>query len=147
MPHFGLMDADALGPVEAPLQRARLHIRGGRRRLDEGKISAGIVTLYDALEQGMEWYLAAGRERERLTCETCMKADSLSLYAAFVEAGIVDGAFDFGAFDSLVEEALEKDFPDHDYRGLLVGVERVMTQLGIMPFDEGALPPEDPSTF
>lgn len=36
MPHFGLMDADALGPIEAPLMRARLHIRGGRRRLRQG---------------------------------------------------------------------------------------------------------------
>jgi hypothetical protein len=30
MPHFGLMDDDALGPVEGYLMRAKLHIRGGK---------------------------------------------------------------------------------------------------------------------
>jgi hypothetical protein len=29
---------------------------------------------------------------------------------------------------------------------MLRGVELVMTQLGIMPFDENDLPPEDPET-
>ncbi len=50
MPHFGLMDEGSLGPVEGPLMRARLHIRGGKRRLRQGKIAAAIATLYDALE-------------------------------------------------------------------------------------------------
>ena len=56
MPHFGLMNEQELGPVAGPLQRARLHLRGGKRRLRQGKISAGIVTLYDALEGAMLSY-------------------------------------------------------------------------------------------
>jgi hypothetical protein len=50
---FRLMNEQELGPVAGLLQRARLHLRGGKRRLRQGKISAGIVTLYDALEGAM----------------------------------------------------------------------------------------------
>ena len=148
MPHFGLMDENKLGPVEGPLQRARLHIRGGKRRLRQGKISAGIVTLYDALEGAMRSYIAEpGRlakldigEREDLNNEK-------ALYAALIRAGVIDGKFDFEAFDRLTERALQEEMPAYDYHAMLSGIEAVMIQLGVMPFDETLLPPEDPNTF
>ena len=46
-------------PEEGLLLRCRLHIRGGRRRLRQGKIAAGIVTIYDAMTAAMEWYIAS----------------------------------------------------------------------------------------
>jgi hypothetical protein len=49
--------------------------------------------------------------------------------------------------DSALEEALEREMPDYDYKNFLEAVESVMTHLGVMPFDESALPPEDPNTF
>ncbi|HEY6012248.1 MAG TPA: hypothetical protein VIX18_12355, partial [Nitrospirota bacterium] len=138
----------SLGPVAGPLQRARLHIRGGRRRLRQGKISAGIVTLYDALEGAMRYYIAGPggnralpvRQGENLNREK-------DLYAVLVRSGVLDGTFDFIEFDRLVEKALREEMPGYDYRPLLSGIESVMTQLGVMPFDEAALPPEDPRTF
>jgi hypothetical protein len=148
MPHFGLMDEKALGPVRGPLQRARLHIRGGKRRLREGKISAGIVTLYDALEGAMRSYIA---EPGRLVKLAIGKGEDLNndktLYAALVRAGVIDGKLDFEVFDRLLERALYEEMPAYDYRELLTGIETVMTQLGVMPFDETLLPPEDPKTF
>ena len=60
---------------------------------------------------------------------------------------MLDGKLDFYAFDRLTEKALNEEMPSFDYRELLTGIESVMTQLGIMPFDEDALPPEDPKTF
>jgi hypothetical protein len=147
MPHFGLMDEEALGPVRGPLQRARLHIRGGKRRLREGKISAGIVTLYDALEGAMRSYMA---EQGRLAKLPVGKGEDLNndktLYAALVRAGVINGKFDFEAFDQLTERALHEEMPAYDYHELLSNIEEVMAQLGVMPFDE-ALPPEDPNTF
>jgi len=148
MPHFGLMDEKTLGPVEGPRQRARLHIRGGKRRLREGKISAGIVTLYDALEGAMRSYLADPKRSAKLE----MRGDEnlnheKELYAVLVRSGVIDGEFDFEAFDRLVERALHEEMPAYDYRELVAGIETVMTQLGVMPFDEASLPPEDPSTF
>jgi uncharacterized protein YjhX (UPF0386 family) len=148
MPHFGLMNEDALGPVEGPLQRAMLHIRGGKRRFRQGKIAAGIVTLYDALSSAMQWYLALPARRSKLV--VVRDEDLLhdrTAYAVLVRSGVLDGRFDVDAFDRLTEHALVHEMPGYDYRELLEGVEAVMEQLGVMPFDESALPPEDPKTF
>jgi len=148
MPHAGLMDERSLGPVKGPLQRARLHIRGGKRRLRQGKISAGIVTLYDALLAAMEWYMNEPALRENLviTDKDDLKSDA-NVYAVLVQSRVLDGTFDFTAFDRLTEKALQEDLPGYDARELITGFEKVMTQLKVMPFDEALLPPEDPSTY
>ena len=148
MPHAGLMDERSLGPVEGPLMRARLHIRGGKRRLTEGKIAAGIVTLYDALDGAMEWYIASPERMNRLLiAEGDDLGEDRSVYRILVRSLVLDGSFDFGAFDRLVEKALHEEMPDYNYREMLKGLEAVMTRLGVMPFDELALPPEDPETY
>jgi hypothetical protein len=148
MPHAGLMDESTLGPVEGPRQRARLHIRGGRRRLRQGKIAAGIVTLYDALLAAMQACAASPERRTRFSikADEDIKDDRV-LYAVLVRSGVLDGSFDFEAFDRITEKALNEEMPEYDYHVLLAGIESVMTQLGVMPFDEAALPPEDPGTF
>jgi hypothetical protein len=148
MPHAGLMDEKTMGPVEGPLQRARLHIRGGKRRLRQGKISAGIVTLYDALEAAMRSYIDDLEKKSKLNIEEGENLnDDKMAYAVLVRSGVLDGTFDFGAFDRLLEKTLNEEIPWFDYRELLAGIESVMTQLGVMPFDEASLPPEDPKTF
>lgn len=148
MPHAGLMDEKTLGPVEGPRQRARLHIRGGRRRLRQGKISAGIVTLYDALEAAMRSYVEDPGTRGRLDLREgeVLNKESV-LYELLVRSKVLDGTFDFSGFDRLTERALHEEMPGYDYRKLLAEIESVMTQLGVMPFDEALLPPEDPGTF
>ncbi len=140
------MDEKELGPVKGPLQRARLHIRGGRRRLRQGKIAAGIVTLADALSAAMQGYLAAPRRGLTLREKEDLN-DDRTAYTVLVRSGILDGSFDYDAFDRVVEQALQKEMPGFDYRELLRGIEQAMTQLGVMPFDESSLPPEDPATF
>lgn len=142
------MSEKALGPVEGPLQRARLHLRGGKRRLRQGKISAGIATFADALQGAMEWYVAAPERRNSLNINTGENLnDEKTVYAILVRSGVLDGSFDFMAFDRLVERALSEDIVEYDYRDLTARIESVMTRLGVMPFDEAALPPEDPTTF
>jgi len=148
MPHAGLMDEKALGPEEGPLQRARLHIRGGRRRLRQGKIPEGIVTLYDAVCAALEWYFAS-RERKAgliIRADDDLNDDRI-LYEILRRSGILDNSFDYGAFNELVDGVLFRDLSGYDHEGVLRGVESVMTQLGVMPFDEQGLPPEDASTF
>ncbi|TAN38772.1 MAG: hypothetical protein EPN25_13095 [Nitrospirae bacterium] len=148
MPHFGLMNEDELGPEQAALMRARLHIRGGKRRLSQGKISAGILTLYDALLFGMEWFVLSDDRRETLMVhEQDNLRNDRDTYAVLVRSGVLDGRFDYAAFDSLVEYASNNEMPDYDYPPLVGSIDSVMTQLGIMPFDESQLPPEDPKTF
>jgi hypothetical protein len=148
MPHFGLMDADALGPEKAALQRARLHIRAGKRRLRQQKISYGIITLADALTHAMQWHLESPALRKKLIIrEGEDLTDDGTAYAILVHSGVLDGSFDFDAFDRLVEEALEFRLEDFDYKETLRGIESVMARLGVMPFDESKLPPEDPCTY
>ena len=149
MPHFGLMNTeDSFKTAEGALLRAKLHIRGGKRRLRQGKISAGILTLYDALCFAMDWYAFPPDRRKKLDIREGedMKKET-TLYAILVRSGVLDGSFNFAELDSLVDYASENEMPDYDYKKLLQEIESVMTQLGVMPFDEAALPPEDPSTF
>jgi hypothetical protein len=148
MPHFGLMEERQLGPVAGPLQRARLHIRGGKRRLRQGKISAGIVTLYDAVSAAMESYASSPAGKAALKVEPGENVhDERVLYNVLVRSGVIDGSFDFSAFDQLTEKALNQELPDYAYQPLVSGIESLMEQLGVMPFDESELPPEDPKTF
>jgi hypothetical protein len=148
MPHAGLMNEAALGPVEGPLQRARLHVRGGKRRLRQGKVSAGIATLYDALSAAMQWYIASPEREKGLTIFPGEDLnDDRTAYQVLVRSGALDGRFDFDGLDQLVEDALDHEMPGFDAGQALAGIESVMTQLGVMPFDEAVLPPEDPATF
>ncbi len=148
MPHFGLMDEEALGPEAGPLQRARLHLRGGRRRLRQGKISAGIVTLYDALISAFRWYIANPERRSSLEIrEGDDLTDDKTVFEILTRSGVLDEQFDYTEFDKIVEYASDHEMPGYDYRLLLKGVEYFMTRLGVMPFEESDLPPEDPSTF
>ena len=148
MPHAGLMDERALGPEAGPFQRARLHIRGGKRRLRQGKIPEGIITLYDALMAAMEWYFASPARRGHLIIkkDDDLKNDKV-LFEILTRSGVLDGSFDYKALNDLVEEILYHDLKEVEYGKMLEGIESVMIQLGVMPFDESELPPEDPSTF
>jgi len=148
MPHAGLMDEGALGSEAGLLQRARLHIRGGRRRLRQGKVAAAFVTFYDALIAAMEWYFTSSERTNRLVIR---KDDNLKddrvLYEVLVRSGVLDGGFDYLAFDHLIEDIIYEKAAEFDYESLRKGIESVMMQLGVMPFDEEELPAEDPSTF
>ncbi len=148
MPHFGLMDENKLGPVAGPFQRSRLHLRGARRRLRQGKISAGIVTLYDALSAAMDSY--AGSPERRAGLEVRQGEDlkqERDLYRVLARSRVISDDFDFDAFERLMEQALEQELSGFNHQGLLARIESLLTQLGVLPFDEASLPPEDPKAF
>ncbi len=149
MPHFGLMNTeDSFKTAEGALLRARLHMRAGRRRLRQGKISSGIVTLYDALLFAMESHIMSPEKRKGLDIrEGEDLKDDKTLYNVLTRSGVLDGKFDYAAFDEVVDGQASEEMPGYDYKWILEGVESVMTQLGVMPFDEASLPPEDPKTF
>ncbi len=148
MPHAGLMDETLLGAVKGPLQRARLHLRGGKRRLGQGKIAAGIVTLYDGLLAAMDFYCEAAVQEGRLVTNPGEDLrNEKVLYAVLVRTGVLNGRFDFEGFSRLVETALDQELPGYDYRQLVADIDSLMLQLGVLPFNESALPPEDPATF
>jgi hypothetical protein len=106
------------------------------------------VTLYDALSAAMQWYIASPeREQSVKVNEGEDIRDDETAYRVLVRSKVLDGSFDYQAFDSLVVRALNEELADYDYHQVLKGIESVMTQLGVMPFDEAGLPAEDPSTF
>ncbi len=146
MPHASFMRESDYPPEEGLLLRARLHIRGGKRRLEQGRISAGLVTLYDALLAALEWYIESSERRESLKIlEGDNLKDDKSIYDILVRSKVLDGRFDYRAFDKLIERAILEEMDGYSYSEILEEIQSVMTQLGIMPFDETALPPEDPS--
>jgi len=149
MPHFGLMStADSYNTEQGALLRARLHIRGGKRRLRQGKISAGIVTLYDALSFAMRWYISSPERREKLLIRNGESLnDDKTVFEILKRSGLKDPAFDFMELDQLADRALEDEMAGYDYSAVLNSVTSFMTLLGVMPFDESRLPPEDPSAF
>jgi hypothetical protein len=142
------MNEDELGPVEGPLMRAKLHIRCGKRRLYQGKIPMGIITLYDALNSAIQWYIA---EPERLNALRILEGENMkndkTVYEVLTRSKVLDGGLDYAEFEKLVDTALTEEMTGYDYSEFLKSLESVMIQLGVMPFDEDALPPEDPSTF
>lgn len=152
LPHFGLINEDALGPVKGPLMRAKLHIRGARRRFERGQITDGILALYDALCSAMDWYIAAPERRRGLVVK---EGDDLmndeSLYRVLVRSGVLDGSFNYQKMSSLVMKALDKDIQEptseFDWREFMKKTEAVFTALGVMPFDEKTLPEERPEPF
>lgn len=148
MPHFGLIDEEKLGPVESLLMRARLHIRGARRRLQKGKISLGIITLDDALYSAMQWYLLLP-EHQGMVADNPGRNfhDDKTIFMVLTDTGVLDGKFDYNAFNEIVERAFQKELSGFSYAEILSGIESIMTQLGVMPFDEDALPPEHPEAI
>ncbi len=96
----------------------------------------------------MDWYIASADRKSLLQIkEDDNMKDEKVVYAVMVRSGVLDGKFDFGTFDSLIEKAINDEMADYDYTEILIGIESVMMQLGVMPFDEAELPAEDPATF
>lgn len=95
----------------------------------------------------MQAYVAEPARKAHLAVKKDELNDDKRLYAALVRSRVLDGVFDFDAFDRLTERALNEEMPGYDYHALLSDLESVMTQLGVLPFDESSLPPEDPKTF
>lgn len=149
MPHFGLMDEEKMTAEEAVLQRARLHFRGGRRRLREGKLPEAVGTLYDAVQAAMRWYALTNEEvHEQLHVrgETILE-DDVRLQELLHEYGAWDDSLDFQKFTLHLDDALERKISSVDEDKLLGQIDAVLTKLGINPFNEDDLPPEDPRTF
>jgi hypothetical protein len=146
MPHFGLIDEYKMQPHEAALMRARLHIRSGMRRLRQGMAREGLLTLYDALYSAMRFYILSPGNKERFDgAEGIQRTEEMALYQMLRHAGVLDGSFDFESFFALMEKLLDGADVEIDATAALKGYDKLMAQLGVMPFDESALPAEDPN--
>jgi hypothetical protein len=140
MPHYGLMDETKMTEADAALLRARLHLSGGKRRLQKGLTAAGVVALYDSVLFGMRYYIAT-HEGCGSFVEHTELWDAASLFHALTRAGVFENAitFNFNRFSLSVERALWQGSFSFDAEATLVEVEDMLTKLGVMPFNEGVL--------
>jgi len=141
MPHYGLMDTTKMTEVEAALMRARLHLRGGKRRLQKGLTTPGIAALYDSVLFGMRYYIAR-HNRCASFVENTDLWDAVGLFHALTRAGVFDDPLTFNRFSLIVERALWQESFSFDADATLAEVEMILTKLGVMPFNESALPGE-----
>jgi hypothetical protein len=144
MPHYGLMDETRMSEEDAALMRARLHLRGGKCRIQEGLSAAGLAALYDALLFGMRYFIAeADRCKRKIDI---MSNDDLwdhaALYYRLAKAGIFDDLSAFNRLSLIVERALWEESFSFDADSTVAEVEKMLTKLGVMPFNESALPSE-----
>ncbi|WP_455463941.1 hypothetical protein [Candidatus Hodarchaeum mangrovi] len=151
MPHFGLMKPEDMKEDEAVFFRARLHVRGAKRRLREGKVSLGFVTLYDALISGMQyWVLSPDLKNYVKLKEFDDITDDVNLFQILKRSKVICDTFslcDFQLLQKLMEEALMKELKLSQIETHLEKFEVLLEYLKILPFNELDLPPEDPNTY
>ncbi len=132
MPHYGLMDATTMTEAEAALMRARLHLHGGKRRLQAGLTAPGIAALYDSVLFGMRYYIAR-HKRCAAFVENTDLWDAASLFHALTRAGVFDDPRTFNRFSLIVERTLWQESFSFDVDTTLAEVEMMLSKLGVMP--------------
>ncbi len=96
----------------------------------------------------MQRYLASAERRAGLIIKKGENIkDDNAAFAVLIRSGVLSEDFDHKAIEGLLEKAPEEELPGYDYAWFLEMVESALRRLGGMPFDESALPPENPSTF
>ena len=138
MPHARLMDATKIRDARTALICARLYLRGGKRRLQAGYSRAGIAALYDAVLFGMRYYIARHKRCESLVGNTD-PWDAPGLFHALARAGVFDDPLTFNRFSLVVERALWQESFSFDADATLAEVEKILTELGVMPFSKSAI--------
>src|SRR5574342_789880 len=122
MPHYDLMDATQMIEEDAALMRARLHLRGGKCRLQEGLPAAGIAALYDSVLFGMRYYIAKHKRCASFVEKTDLW-DAAGLFQALTCVGVFDDPLSFNRFTLIVERALWQESFSFDAKTTLAEVE------------------------
>jgi hypothetical protein len=147
MPHFGLIDEE-LPEIEQCLLRARLHIRGGKKRIKKGEFSAGIAALYDAFIFSLYWYFLSDKLlKPFLTNGDGTYNDEEILYSILLTYGRIDGTFDFKRFLRLTVKAIDNELKEFNDDTFMEDFDWLMEQLKVLPYNEAAIPQEQPITL
>ncbi|MHA1976809.1 MAG: hypothetical protein ACW98F_10545 [Candidatus Hodarchaeales archaeon] len=139
-------------PDEAALLRARLHLRGGKRRLSERKYAAGVAALHDALIHGMQWYLLSlhpeivypNSDADYDITDDGTLLNLIQKTSVFADPFYME---EFQYLSEILNQALYKTMKGFDKSRYLTSLHNFMRQLGVEPFSENDLPPEDPTTY
>lgn len=146
-PHFGMMDETKMTKEEALLLRCKLHWRCGVRRVRENKSAAGLATVYDAMLSAMRWYILTKLERELGGNGDEKLENERFVFSLLRRVGLIDEILNLQFIVETVDRALMEEDVREDQQKVLMLITRLLTKIGILPFDESQLPPENPSTF
>jgi hypothetical protein len=127
------IDATKMPDARTALICARLHLRGGKRRLQKGLTAAGMVALYDSILFGMHYYLTR-HERCASFLESIEPWDAMSMFQALTRAGVFEDSLTFHRFSLIVERALWQESFSLDAKAVVIEVEQMLATLGVMPF-------------
>ena len=135
---------------QAALYRAKLHVRGGKRRISQGKITAGISALHDALISALYSYFLSPKLKEALNQEDYQiyNNDDRILFLILKRSGIIDDTFteeDFSYLSVVLDQALDGNIRRFNQEFYFEKYDNLMKQLGVLPLSENELPPEDPA--
>ena len=128
--------------AEAALLCARLYLRDGKSYLQEGSFTAGIAALYDAILFAMHYYIAEPAYRGSINLNSDDLWDHAALYHKLLKAGIFDDANAFNHLSLIVERVLWQKSYSFDTNSVLAEVEKILSKLGVMPFNESMLQSE-----
>jgi len=138
----GLMDITKMIKAEAALLCARLYLRDGKSYLREGSFTAGIAALYDAILFAMHYYITEPACRGSINLNGDDLWDHAVLYHKLVKAGIFDDPNAFNHLSLIVERVLWQETYSFDTASVLAEVEKMLSKLGVIPFNESILQSE-----
>jgi len=150
MPHFGLID-DSLTQAEASLLRARLHYRGGLIRFSKGQKADGVAAFYDAMVSGMLKFFDSADFRKDLKINREDDVDDdRTLFIILQTSGVLGSTISIEDFDYLYKQmdlAIEGLLTDFDERLFMSRLNRILSDLEVIPFDMSQLPQETSVTL
>jgi hypothetical protein len=130
-----LMGATQVTEAETALRRAQLHLRLGKRRLQKGYTTAGMTALYDAILCGLRFYIAKHKLCASFVENTNLW-DGPGLFHGLARAGVFDDPLAMNRFSLIVERTLWQGSFSSNADVILAEVEKLLTKLGVMPFNE-----------
>ena len=115
-------------------------------------MAAGVAALHDALIHGMEWFLVT-KHPELISTSTGKEydlTDDDTLFQLLQKTQTFSDDFsgdEFRYIEQILDQALYKEMDGFDHEKYLNLIHNFMKKLGIEPFSEESLPPEDPTTY
>ncbi|MCA1766062.1 MAG: hypothetical protein LC633_07435, partial [Desulfobulbaceae bacterium] len=103
--------------------------------------------LYDALLSGMRWYILTGQAARPEDFSAEDLENERYVFHLLKKAGLIDSSLNLARIQDLVDRALMDENIRAEQAWFFAELEKFLTRLKVLPFDESALPPEEPATF
>lgn len=131
MTHRPLLDMTKTTEANTALACARLHLRNGKRHLQQGRTAAGVTALYDSVLFGMNYYIIRHKGCASLV-ENIDPLDAARLFHVLARTGVFNDPLTFNRFSLIVERTLWQLPASPDTDEILAEVETMLARLGVI---------------